>query len=174
MSPDASVEPDVPPEELPDDQIREHLITELRQLAKLRGELARAQEAWQKRLDALRETNADLLEAIDQIEGDVDQQDDHVRELARYAYEATGDKHPAPGVTVAEKTTIEYDEDRAYEWASEKDLFIQPQQLDRKAFEKFARENPEQVDFVVLGTEPQPRISRSLDEDLDQDAGEDA
>ena len=47
----------------------------------------------------------------------------------------TGEKKPAPGVEAKQKTTIEYNAGKAFEWAKETGIALI---LDEKAFEKIA------------------------------------
>lgn len=155
------------PEEIPDERLREHLVGELRRLQDVRERKAAVDDQVEEAREAWEEEHADLLAGQEKLKEAESDQYERVKELATYAYQALdGDKHPAPGVTVAERRTVRYDDDQAWAWAQEKDLFIRPAELDRKAFERFARENPGQVEFVVIETEPQPRVSRSLDEEL--------
>ena len=87
-------------------------------------------------------------------------QDEEVklRELTLQAYAETGDKAPAPGVGIRERTVLTYDGKVAFDWAKSHKMALQ---LDKKAFEKIAKVSD--LDFVDVTTEPIATIATTLE-----------
>ena len=82
-----------------------------------------------------------------------------LRELTLQAYAETGDKAPAEGVGIRERTVLTYDGKVAFDWAKSHKMALQ---LDKRAFEKIAKADP--PDFVKITTEPQATIATNLDD----------
>ncbi len=82
-----------------------------------------------------------------------------LRDLTLLAYAETGNKTPAPGVSIRETTVLTYDTKIAFDWAKAHKMALK---LDTKAFEKHAKVDT--PDFVRVTTEPQATISHNLDE----------
>jgi len=72
-----------------------------------------------------------------------------IEPLALSMFKESGSKKFFGSIGIREKKIISYDEDKALNWAKEKDMFIT---LDKKAFEK-AAENLK-LDFVEIKKEP--------------------
>jgi len=83
--------------------------------------------------------------------------EDKLRELVLKAYAETGDKAPAVGVGIRERTVLTYDNKIAFDWAKAHKMALK---LDTSAFEKIAKVDP--PDFVKITTEPQATIATEL------------
>jgi hypothetical protein len=90
----------------------------------------------------------------------VEAEDSAIRGLAMVAYETTGSKAPAPGVTLVVTKTLRYDDADAFAWAKQTGMALQPESLDRKAFEKIAKAAP--LPFVTVEEVPAARIASDL------------
>ena len=80
-----------------------------------------------------------------------------LRELTLQAYAETGNKAPAPGVGIRERTVLTYDNGVAFDWAKAHKMALK---LDTSAFEKIAKADP--PEFVKITTEPQATIATEL------------
>lgn len=80
-----------------------------------------------------------------------------LRELTLQAYEQTGNKAPAQGVSVKIFEVLNYDADKAKEWALSHGLALK---LDVPIFEKVAK--AENLSFVSITAEPRAQIARTL------------
>lgn len=88
----------------------------------------------------------------------VSEAEEELRELTLKAYAETGNKAPAPGVGIRERTVLTYDGKVAFDWAKAHKMALQ---LDTRAFEKIAKADP--PDFVKITTEPQATIAPNLE-----------
>ncbi|MBA7585417.1 hypothetical protein ES708_27396 [subsurface metagenome] len=87
--------------------------------------------------------------------------EEKLRELALQAYAETGNKAPAPGVGIRERTVLTYDTAEAFNWALEHRIALQ---LNKTAFDKLAKTAPEtRPAFVMVTTEPQATIATQLE-----------
>lgn len=91
----------------------------------------------------------------------VSEAEDKLRELTLQAYAETGNKAPAEGVGIRERTILTYDGKVAFDWAKAHKMALK---LDASAFEKIAKADP--PDFVKITTEPQATIATNLDEKI--------
>jgi len=80
-----------------------------------------------------------------------------LRELALQAYAETGNKAPAVGVGIRERTVLTYDGKIAFDWAKAHKMALK---LDTSAFERIVKADP--PDFVGITTEPQATIATEL------------
>lgn len=81
-----------------------------------------------------------------------------LRELTLQIYVETGNKAPAEGVGIRERTVLTYDGKVAFDWAKAHKMALK---LDTSAFEKIAKADP--PDFVKITSEPQATIATNLD-----------
>ena len=81
-----------------------------------------------------------------------------LRKLTIEVYNATGDKHPAPGLGIRELTKLAYDEKEALKWAKSHDLYLK---LDDKKFKDYAKDG--EIDFVTITTEVTATIATKLE-----------
>ena len=80
-----------------------------------------------------------------------------LREVAVAHYEATGEKHPTPGVEIKIVKRLEYEEGAALAWAIEHTLALS---LNRKQFEKLCKFLA--PDFVTIIPTPRAEIATDL------------
>ncbi len=87
----------------------------------------------------------------------VNETEDKLRELTLQAYAETGNKAPAPGVGIRERTVLTYDNKIAFDWAKAHKMALK---LDTSAFEKIAKADT--PDFVKVSTEAIATIATEL------------
>ena len=103
------------------------------------------------------EEHKDVIEAAEEAEETVKEAEALLRELTLQAYAETGDKAPAEGVGIRERTVLTYDGKVAFDWAKSHKMALQ---LDKKAFEKIAKADT--PDFVKVSTEAIATIATEL------------
>lgn len=103
------------------------------------------------------EHNAEFLDEVVSKAELVTEAEAKLRELTLQAYAETGNKAPAPGVGIRERTVLTYDNKVAFDWAKAHKLALK---LDTSAFEKIAKADP--PEFVKITTEPQATIASAL------------
>ena len=87
----------------------------------------------------------------------VGEAEDKLRELTLQAYAETGNKAPALGLGIRERTVLTYDDKVAFDWAKSHKMALK---LDVSSFEKIAKADP--PEFVKITTEPQATIATEL------------
>jgi len=110
----------------------EELVLELKQEMDI---LAGKKAEYDQRFGDFVEETVDLSQEIDRHKKRVDELKIMIQPLALARFESAGEKKLYGGIGIREKTTLDYDLDRAMAFAKEKDMFLQ---LDRKLFEKAA------------------------------------
>ena len=85
---------------------------------------------------AFREANAALLAEVDRLRHETRAVEAELRHLAAEHFGETGDKHPAPGVNVRVRQTVEFDETEALAWARQHNVALL---LNRDLFAKVAK-----------------------------------
>ena len=103
--------------------------------------------------------NLALLDGVALAIRQTDEAENRLRELTLQAYAETGNKAPAPGVGIRERTVLTYDGKVAFDWAKAHKMALK---LDTTAFEKIAKVSP--PEFVKITTEPQATIATNLEE----------
>ncbi len=131
------------------------VVAESRGLAQEASE--RKAEAYQKWLD----DHSQLLANESEARNHCQEAEVTLRELTLQAYAETGDKTPAPGVGIRERTVLTYDGKVAFDWAKAHKMALQ---LDKRAFEKIAKADT--PDFVKVSTEAQATIATNLDDKI--------
>lgn len=118
------------------------------------GEVCQIKKAsydeWEKR-------NTPLIEEVKTAEIRVKEFEDTLRNLTLQAYAETGDKAPAEGVGIRERTVLTYDGKVAFDWAKAHKMALK---LDTKAFEKIVKADT--PDFVKVSTEAIATIATEL------------
>jgi len=104
------------------------------------------------------EQNEDIISSASIASENMTEAEAKLRELTLQAYAETGDKAPAPGVGIRERTVLTYDGKVAFDWAKSHKMALQ---LDKKAFEKIAKVSD--LDFVDVATEPIATIATTLE-----------
>ena len=136
-------------------------MTELEEQIKVVSRARRAAQIAVKcklgKLAAWEKQNREMLDLCTEIVQRVSAEETTLRELTLQAYSETGDKAPAPGVGIRERTVLTYDGKVAFDWAKAHKMALK---LDTSAFEKIAKADP--PDFVKITTEPQATIATEL------------
>lgn len=134
-----------------------------------RAALAQAKTELAERTRQFTEENADLLREINQLTATIADAETTIRNAALDAYLASSNKNPYPGVNIRVSKTLTYDRADAFNWAKAHNLFIVPESLDAKAFEKFGKDNFEQVaDIAELTESATATIATDLTSAVDQ------
>jgi len=105
------------------------------------------------------QANLTLLDELALVTQETNEEEATLRELTLQAYAKTGNKAPAVGVGIRERTILTYDGRVAFDWAKAHKMALK---LDTSAFEKIAKADP--PDFVKITTEPQATIATHLEE----------
>ena len=137
------------------DQLQEQIkvVAEAREIARVESaKRIEALTAWQEENKALY-TNESVTKGCCELE------ETKLRDLTLQAYAETGDKAPALGVGIRERTVLTYDGKVAFDWAKSHKMALQ---LDKKAFEKIVKADT--PDFVKVGTEAIATIATNLEE----------
>ena len=98
-----------------------------------------------------------LLDSVTATSELVAEEEAKLRALTLQAYEQTGNKAPALGVSVKIFQTLDYDPKEALKWAMAHQIALS---LDKKSFETFAKATP--LEFVTIGEEPRAQIATEL------------
>lgn len=107
----------------------------LKDLQKARMELEYQKNALAEKHEAYLESTADIREIIRATEEQIEKLQISLKAQGLDEYSETGSKQLTGGLGIRCGKTLEYDESKAFEFAKEKDMFLQ---LDKKAFEKAA------------------------------------
>lgn len=107
----------------------------LKDLQKARTELEYQKNALAEKHEAYLESTADIREIIRATEEQIDFLTAELKTQGLDEYAETGNKQLTGGLGIRCSKSLEYDESKAFEFAKEKDMFLQ---LDKKAFEKVA------------------------------------
>jgi len=111
---------------------------------------ALARSAWEQEHLSLQTSVATTSELVGEEE-------DKLRALTLQAYEQTGNKTPALGVSVKIFQTLDYEPKEALKWAMAHQIALS---LDKKSFETFAKATP--LEFVTISDEPRVQIAQTL------------
>ena len=98
-----------------------------------------------------------LLDSVTDTSTVVTEEEDELRALTVKAYEQTGNKTPAVGVSIKIFQTMDYDPKEALKWAMTHQIALS---LDKKSFENIAKNTP--LEFVTIGEEPRAQIAQNL------------
>ena len=103
---------------------------------------------------------SDLNEELSLAQARANDAERAIREAALESYQADGNKHPHPTITVKVFTYLLYDEGVALDYCIQH--LPSALKMDKTKFEKVAK--VVQPDFVEIGQEPKPTIARDLSE----------
>ncbi len=137
------------------EQLKEQIkvVAEARKLAQAEKMIvAELREKWETE-------NHTVLDLADKSLEGMREAETKLRELTLKAYAETGNKAPAPGVSIRVRTILSYLGSKALEWAMEHKMALK---LDTSAFEKIVKATP--LDFVTITQEPQATIATKLEE----------
>jgi hypothetical protein len=132
----------------------------VKQLAEARQILITRQNAMDLKTKAFKSLHAELLGEIEDRQTKVRLIENKLRDATVTYYTDTGDKKPTQGVEVKVGTKLEYDPEKALEWAQAHKIALVPESLDRGAFEKIAKAT--KIDFVTETEKPAAYISTDL------------
>jgi len=135
------------------------LSEQIKKVAEVRQSAKTLSEAKKASLEKWEDENRVLLEAIADSIARVAEEEAKLRELTLQAYQATGEKIPAPGVSVKVFQTLNYNPQEALDWALQHKIALT---LDKKSFENIAKNTP--LDFVTINEEPRAQIATDLSE----------
>jgi len=120
----------------------------------------KAQEATTRRTEAYQkwvEVNQPLIDNESNAKSACQEAEVKLREMALETYAETGEKAVAPGIGIRVMTRLNYENQKAMEWAIEHKLALK---LDSSAFEKIAKTST--LPFVTITEEPQATIAAEL------------
>lgn len=86
--------------------------------------------------------------------------EENVRILAIERYKETNNKILYKNIGIRIMTKLEYSQELALEWAKQHNLALE---LDKKSFEKIAKMDNTDIDFVKINKEPQATIPKYLE-----------
>ena len=112
------------------------LRRQVERIAELRDLLFADSSVLKMKQDAFLLNNAELLRRVETMRQDLADAEKALRTAAEEHYQATDEKHPAPGVSIRLVTAIAYDATTALAWAKGKGIALA---LDTKAFEALAK-----------------------------------
>ena len=141
-------------------------IAKIQAVAELRINLAEFKARRDRSLELWKAQNAELLSNIGLKEINLQEAETNLRSEAIEEFRATGNKAPGPGVAIKIFGRLEYDPEKAFEWACKHEMALQ---LNVKAFEKIVRISPDRagdLSFVQVSQEPQAQIATDLSKAL--------
>jgi hypothetical protein len=103
------------------------------------------------------EQNAEAFDLYESAQNQLTEADTSLRQALCAAYEQSGEKQIAEGLSVRVNTRLEYDTKKALTWAKEHQLCLT---LDKPAFEKIAK--VQDLDFVEAVETPTAVIAKDL------------
>lgn len=140
------------------------LAEKVAELARLRSNLACGREVIAEKralfeasmttLYALERDGAKIIAALEAS----------IKAEAVAVYGLTQDKHPAPGVTVQDKTALVYDEAAALGWVKVNAPFLVVESLDRRGFDPLVKAGKVPANVARVEAAPTAVISTKLDE----------
>jgi hypothetical protein len=133
------------------------LREQIARVALLRRQATVFGAAMQRIREQFEQQHADEFQMLADLKAELGAEEQRLRQLTIEAYEQTGDKKPAPGVSIRALTELVYDPTQAFAWAKERGLALQ---LDTKAFEAIAKVTA--LDFVAKREAPQATLAREL------------
>ncbi len=136
----------------------EQLKEQIKVVAEARDTAVEATASRMKALTDWQEANKELYDSERDTKATCQEAEEALRELTLKAYAETGNKAPAEGVGIRERTVLTYDGKVAFDWAKAHKMALK---LDTSAFEKIAKVDP--PDFVKITTEPQATIATQLE-----------
>jgi hypothetical protein len=119
---------------------------QLNELKKAMAELEYQQSYYKSKKELFDADMADTTEIIKATKEQIEKIKQEINPLAVAEYESTGEKKLIGGLGIRCVKTLEYDEAKAFEFAKQKQMFLQ---LDKKSFEKVAVSLG--LDFVKQG-----------------------
>jgi len=142
---------------------REELIDLRNKLAVARELSASTKQAVDDLLAKVRADNVELFTELDLIKERVGEYEDQLRTAGIAYFATTKDKHPVTGVNINDATVIEYDNEKALEWAK-KNTNLRLLKLDDTAFKGLAKSKAKPDDMpVTVYSEPKTVLGTKLE-----------
>jgi len=139
------------------------LLDQIKEVVKAREQRFRLGMAKQRSYEQWLDTNLELMGQLAIAENQVAEQETLLRELTVRAYNETGSKQPAPGVSVKLFQILDYDPKEALKWAMSHQVSLS---LDKKSFESLAKATP--IECVTISEEPRAQIATDLSKVLEE------
>jgi hypothetical protein len=130
---------------------------QVKRVAAARAGLAEFQEDLVENQRAFDAANAQLLQDLGHARATVAAEEQALRAFAVTEYRATGETHPAPGVSIKLVKTVDYDVDEAFAWAKTQGMALK---LDEAALRKIAIATP--IACAVVDEVPTAVIAQDL------------
>ena len=130
---------------------------DVRYLKEVQENLDTKKELLKQKKEEFEKENADLLSGIRGLEENVNNTKQKIEEQALTLFESTKEKKMFGGIGIQERIDIQYDADKALEWAKEKDMFLA---LDIKSFEKAVEGL--KLDFVKIDKKPKVTFPKQI------------
>jgi len=139
------------------------LLDQVRRTAAARNDYADLEAGYRRYVEAFKQDTAALSISIAEAKSRVLAEEGSLRAMALAAYERDPEnKHPAPGVGISVKLTLDYDALEALAWARSTRMAVLPESLDAKAFEKIAKASPSSFEFVTVVPVPSATLASDL------------
>jgi len=139
------------------------IVEQVRRTAAARNDYADLEAGYRRYAEAFKQDTAALSISIAEAKSRVLAEEGSLRAMALAAYERDPEnKHPAPGVWISVKTTLDYDAAEALAWARSTRMALMPESLDAKAFEKIAKASPASFEFVTVVPVPSATLATDL------------
>lgn len=119
------------------------LLDQVRRVAVLRQEADRFSDALAQRRHGFETANAGLINVARTTKEKLAEEELRLRDMTVAEFKATGEKKPAPGVSIRQTVDLIYQEDQAFDWAKKMQMALK---LDRKQFDAIAKAS--ELDFV--------------------------
>lgn len=130
---------------------------DVRYLKEVQENLDTKKELLKQKKEEFEKENAELLLGIRGLEENVNNTKQKIEEQALTLFESTKEKKMFGGIGIQERVDIQYDADKALEWAKEKDMFLS---LDTKSFEKAVEGL--KLDFVKIDKKPKVTFPKQI------------
>ena len=127
----------------------DNIKTLIRDLAETEENLGEKEEKYKEEKKAFEDRTESVKKEIDRLRDKKEDLRAEVADKTAEEFKTSGRKKFPGGIKVQERRKLEYDRDKAFEWAKDHDMCLK---LDTKAFEKTAESV--KPDFVEIKTEP--------------------
>ena len=134
-------------------QLREQINAVVEARKKVQEATEQKTSAYQKWVEA----NQPLIDHESNAKSACQEAETELREMTLQEYVETGNKSPLPGIGIRIMTRLNYESQKAMEWAMEHKLALK---LDSSAFEKIAKTS--NLPFVSITDEPTATIATEL------------
>lgn len=129
--------------------MKEEALNKIKLLDEQRRSLEEKQSMLKAKLDEFNQQNKDLIELINKIKEDINSNTESIKTFALEEFELTGSKKMYGGIGIRVMQSIDYDKDKAFQWAKEHSLCLK---LDDSAFKKIAK--TQDIEFVTVTENP--------------------